>query len=48
MPLSFEVWVQELKEYLVLKVEERKIVDSTEIEIYYWRRYQEYLASFDQ
>ena len=48
MPLSFGVWVQELKEYLDLKAEEKKIVDPIEIESYYLRRYQDYLASFDQ
>ena len=48
MPLTFRVWVQELKEYLDLKAQEKNIVDPIEVEIYYLRRYQDYLASFDQ
>ena len=45
-PLTFEAWFMELKDYLSL-VAADQAVDPTEEKVFYLKKYQEYLASFD-
>ena len=47
-PLSYAAWRDELRDYLEEKAYERGVADPLEQEIFFRRRYQMYLASFDR
>lgn len=47
-PLSFESWLFEVEDYLrMLANAEAVSPDPTELKVFFLRKYQEYLASFD-